>query len=86
MSDLEHELTWAALQALKVATEDGGYPAYHWRDDLSVSNPDRLHHAFDHVILAIEAAHFGEADDKHHLEHALTDLAIVVARRALGLP
>ena len=85
MSELEPELTWAALQALKVATEDGGYPAYHWRDDLSVTNQDRLHHAFDHVILAIEAAHFGE-DDDNHIEHALTDLAIVVARRALGLP
>jgi hypothetical protein len=84
VSDLEPELLWAALLGLKVATEDGDYPAYHWRDDPSVTNQDRLMHAHDHLI---EALVYEDTDDpEHHIEHALADLAIVLARRAGGLP
>ena len=83
MSDLEPELLWAVLLGLKVATEDGGYPAYHWRDDPSVTNEDRLRHAAEHLWRAL---FWRDLDELHHIEHALADLAIVLARRAGGLP
>ena len=84
MSDLEPELLWAALLALKVASGDSAYPAYHWRDDPSVTNHDRLMHAHEHILRAL---FWNDLDELHHIEHALTDLAIVVARReGLRLP
>lgn len=82
----EPELFAAAYEALRIATADGGYPHYHYLQP-EVTQGDRLKHAFDHAGLALFGHELGELEDpEHHVEHAIADLAIVLARRYLELP
>jgi hypothetical protein len=85
----EPELLNAAAVAVAIASRDGAkYESYHYRQS-DVSQNERLKHAFDHVGMALfisERGEDAEYDPEHHIEHAIADLAIVLARRVEGLP